>query len=316
MQHILQNKDITKEFIKELFVRANTRTVDPYSTGSPKILASFFGEPSTRTRLSFESAMWQIGGKVITAADASASSSLKKGESFKDTIATLCHYSDIIVGRFSDPTWVDVAREYATVPVISGGNGSEEHPTQALLDLYCVWQKLGRNWEDLENKKWLLCGDLKHSRTIHSLVPLLKLFNSLIYQAPDTMVEDWGSGQSYYTKFALDEKYWNDRCYTIGVPQNPSDTLLSEIDVVYMTRSQTERHETDDCPCVRRMDRFILEAERVNKMKESALILHPLPRGKELPVGVDADERAIYLKDQMSGGVQVRAALLELLLRE
>jgi aspartate carbamoyltransferase catalytic subunit len=311
MQHILQNKDITKEFIKELFVRARDFSKNGRNLGSlplpqrPKIMASFFGEPSTRTRLSFESAMWQIGGKVITAADASASSSLKKGESFKDTIASLCHYADIIVARFKDPTWVDVAREHATVPVISGGNGSEEHPTQALLDLYCVWKRSQThvrvpNWECLENKTWVLCGDLRYSRTIHSLVPLLKLFSTKIVLNPDS------------PEFDLET---DSLCGTHGYPriyQQVAEDWWSEADVMYMTRSQVERHGSDSAVG----DRMILDAERVNKMKESALILHPLPRGMELPVEVDADKRAIYLKDQMSGGVHVRAALLELLLRE
>jgi aspartate carbamoyltransferase catalytic subunit len=304
MHHILSCDDITKDFIKRLFpVAKRNQDSNARSLGHDFIMASFFGEPSTRTRLSFETAAHRLNGKVITAADASASSSIKKGETLKDTIITLGNYADVIVMRHSDPNWINIAREYSTVPVISGGNGSDQHPTQALLDMFVVWKNLQidpaiYDWESLENKKWLLCGDLKHSRTIHSLVPLLKMFNSEIFAAPDILHVD-----NRVEAFHLDD---ND-CEVV----NPND-LLDQVDVVYMTRSQKERHSgihTNE-------KRFVLTGELASQMKESALILHPLPRGNELPVEVDTNKRSMYLKDQMRGGVFVRQALLQLTIQE
>ncbi len=310
MRHVLSNEDITKDFIQKVFPLALFHDASEsrrYPVGRDFIMASFFGEPSTRTRLSFEAAAHRLGGRIVTAADASASSSIKKGESLKDTLITLGHYSDIIVMRHSDPDWINVAREHSTVPVISGGNGGDQHPTQALLDLYVIWRKYQGaiyDWNCLEGKKWLLCGDLGHSRTIRSLVPLLKMFNSQIYLAPDVV-----QTENCRVVSMLDDI---SGC-VIGDPED----CLDEIDVVYMTRSQKERHSgIHTSEKVKGLDRFILTAERAAQLKESALILHPLPRGNELPVELDADKRSVYLTDQMRGGVFVRQALLQIILQE
>ena len=188
MRHFLSVKDLSKQEIETVLAWATTveDQWDHCRSMNNKCIASFFGEPSTRTRFSFERAMHWLGGRVVTAADASSSSSLTKGESMKDTFRTLGQYADLIVMRHKDETWPDAARKYSRVPVINAGSGTGEHPTQALLDLHTMRQQFG----NLDGLKVMLCGDLLNGRTVHSLANLLSLYGCKIVLCPSQLTND------------------------------------------------------------------------------------------------------------------------------
>jgi len=250
---------------------------------SNKTMASFFGEASTRTRLSFESAMLWLGGKVITAADASASSSLRKGETIRDTFYTLSQYSDVIVFRHPDQNWIHEVNA-ATVPIINAGNGSDEHPTQAMLDMLTIHKEFGRT----DNLKVLFCGDLKNSRTIRSLVQLLELYeNNEIVFCP-------AKCENY--DFKYQEEFGN-------YIENIEDRL--DVDVIYMTRIQDERFGD-----VGEIKYPILTKNLVKKLSNNARILHPLPRRSEIDTDVDEDSRAVFKDKQIRNGLYIRIAIL------
>lgn len=253
---------------------------------SNKVMTCFFGEPSTRTRLSFERAMLWLGGKVITAADASSSSSMRKGESIRDTFYTLSQYCDVIVFRHPDQSWIDYA-DASSVPIINAGNGPDEHPTQALLDLYTIQKEFKRT----KNLKVLFCGDLRNSRTIRSLIHLLNLYeNNEIFFCPARC-------NNYNFQYDGEGNY-------IEIEN------IEDMDVVYMTRIQDERFGQ-----IGEIEKPILTREIVKKMKPEARILHPLPRRDEIHIDVDFDEnRAIYKDKQIRNGIYIRAAILKELL--
>lgn len=255
-----------------------------------KTMASFFGEASTRTRISFETAMHWLGGKVVTAADASASSSLRKGETIRDTLYTLSQYSDVIVFRHPDEKWIEEV-DASKVPVVNAGNGSDEHPTQAMLDLLTIYKQFDRT-SDL---KILFCGDLRNSRTVRSLIQLLNLYeNNKIYFCP-----------------ALHPQY-SFKYYEEGAGEyvkNISD--VPEVDVIYMTRVQDERFANID---VRQIELPILTRKLVSNLSQNAIIMHPLPRRYEIDREVDEDHRAVYKDRQIRNGLYIRIAILQELL--
>lgn len=254
-----------------------------------KILATFFYEPSTRTRLSFETAMNRLGGKVISVSDGS-SSSAKKGETVEDTMQVISGYADIIAMRSSEVGYAERATKTSLVPIINGGDGPGEHPTQSLLDLYTIKKQFGLD----KPLKVAFVGDLKYGRTVHSLQNLLRNF--------DNFSIDWVAP----VELDIQDKYFNadkDRKF-----RELSDEVLAEADIVYMTRVQQERFD-DRVQYERLKDVFILDAEKVSKMKDSAIILHPLPRVDEIATNVDGLPQAKYF-EQARNGVPVRMALI------
>jgi aspartate carbamoyltransferase catalytic subunit len=238
--------------------------------------------------------------RTLTEANAKENSSLRKGESLKDTFRTLSQYGDIIVCRHPDPCWIEDAEKWSRIPVINAGSGDGEHPTQALIDLYTIKKELGR----LEGLNVLLCGDLTHSRTVHSLIELLKLYQANVCLVPANSPGTFG-GEIIYD---LPQKY-HDKKYRLHPWLDTVDIFLGEMDIVYMTRIQKERHWQQAL-----YRYFKLTPENVKLMRQESAILHPLPRGSEIDEGVDEDPRAAYHERQVKNGLYLRVALLKILL--
>ena len=302
-KNLLTCKDLSKEQIYDLFVNTEHIATNPSDRRSQSIdckdesihfvnqniiLVNAFFEPSTRTSLSFECAVGRLGGKTISFnKDAS---SLKKGESFEDTIRTLSTYGDILVVRHPEKGMVQKAAEVSTIPVINAGDGNGEHPTQALLDLYTMYQKWGEDlFTDNFNKKILFIGDIKNSRTIHSLLDLLKLF--------PTIETDFLP----YEGLSLDDNT-NSRSSLNSID-------FSSFDVIYCTRLQKERESRDNL----RVD-FVVDNEFLKKLNDDCMIMHPLPRNNEINPEIDNDKRVYYFK-QMENGVIVRKNLIKKILK-
>lgn len=256
------------------------------------VVATLFYEPSTRTRLSFESAINRLGGRVIGFSEAS-SSSVSKGESLKDTILTVSNYSDLIVMRHPLEGSAKYASEIAPVPVINAGDGAHQHPTQTLLDLYSILKTQG----SLENLNICLVGDLKYGRTVHSLLMAMSHFNPVFnfiapkeLQLPDeykTFLDQ--KGIKYYEHRDLDEN-------------------LKYADIIYMTRVQRERF-ADPVEYEKVKNVYILRNEMLNGTKENMRILHPLPRVNEINIDVDTNPKAYYFTQALNG-VYTRMAII------
>jgi len=266
---------------------------------SGKILATIFYEPSTRTRLSFEAAMLRLGGRVITVADA-ATSSVAKGESLADTIRTVAGYADLIVLRHPKEGAAKLAAMYSPVPLINGGDGAREHPTQTLTDLFTIKRYKGR----LEGLTVAFCGDLRYGRTVHSLIRALALREGIRFilispaelRLPRAIVEE-----ILETNPGLEL-----------VETEDLEVGLSEADVLYMTRIQKERFFNEE-DYIRLRDSYILTRRKLEGAKENLLVMHPLPRVTEITHDVDEDPRAIYFQ-QARNGMFVRMALIASLL--
>lgn len=259
-----------------------------------KIIACVFFEPSTRTRLSFETAALKLGAKIISVENAQESSSVFKGETIEDTTRILCSYADIIVMRHPKEGTAEKAASVATKPIINAGDGSNQHPSQAFLDLYTIKKEHGH----LDNLKIAFVGDLLHSRTLHSLVPLLMMYpnNTFYFISP--------------LELSLSKEYKNELIKK-GVIFKEMHSLkegLSDADVLYMTRVQKERFEKlEDYEQVK--DLFLLKVEDLKNMKKKSIIMHPLPRVNEIDPQIDADPRAAYFR-QAQNGLYIRMALL------
>ena len=256
------------------------------------VIASLFFEPSTRTRLSFESAISMLGGRIVGFSDAS-NSSVKKGESLKDTILTVSNYSDLIVMRHPVEGSARFASEVGTVPVINAGDGANQHPTQCLLDLYSIRKTQG----SLENLHVAFVGDLKYGRTVHSLVMALCHFNATFHLVSPTSLK-LPSAVKRYIKEANLEYYQ----YTDLVD------VIPHVDVLYMTRIQRERFP-DPLEYEKVKNCFILDNSMLHNAKDNLRILHPLPRVNEIHENVDDNPKAYYFQ-QAQNGVFVRQALV------
>ncbi len=256
------------------------------------VIASLFFEPSTRTRLSFESAVSMLGGKVIGFADAS-SSSVKKGESLKDTIKTVANYSDLIVMRHPVEGSARYASEVSSVPVINAGDGANQHPTQTLLDMYSI-RKTQKKLTDLNVA---FVGDLKYGRTVHSLVIALCQFNCTFH-----LVSPLELKLPSYVKIHIKETKLNYHQYT-GLEE-----VIPKVDVIYMTRIQKERF-SDPMEYEKVKNAYILKDSMLAGSKDNLKILHPLPRVNEINEDVDDNKKAYYF-EQALNGVYVRQALL------
>lgn len=256
------------------------------------VIASLFFEPSTRTRLSFESAVNMLGGRVIGFADASVSST-SKGESLKDSILTVCNYSDLIIMRHPVEGSARFASEVATVPVINAGDGANQHPTQCLLDLYSIRKTQGT----LDNLKIAFVGDLKYGRTVHSLVQAMTNFNCTFHLVSPQELKLPSSVKYYIKNENLDYHQHTDLM-----------EIVPEVDIIYMTRIQRERF-ADPLEYEKVKNSFVLKNDMLQNAKENMRILHPLPRVNEINEDVDSNPRAYYFPQALNG-VYVRQALL------
>ena len=282
--------NISEEMLQSIVNR------DKLNICNGKILATLFYEPSTRTRLSFESAMIRLGGSVIGFSGIE-SSSVSKGESLSDTIRTVASYSDIIAIRHPSEGAARVAAEYSKVPVINAGDGGHQHPTQTLLDLFTIKKKK----DTIKSLNIMLAGDLKFGRTTHSLALALARFGvNLFFSSPP------GLEMPDYIIRTLKEEY--------GINSYISNDIrdyINEVDVIYMTRVQRER--LVEAEYLKYRGSYILTKQILKEMKKDAIIMHPLPRVDEISKDVDLDSRAVYF-EQAFFGVPVRMALISILL--
>lgn len=256
------------------------------------VIASLFFEPSTRTRLSFESAVQYLGGSIIGFASADTSS-VRKGESLKDTILTVSNYSDLIVMRNPLDGSARFASEVSPVPIINAGDGANQHPTQCLLDLYSIQKTQGT----LDNLHIALVGDLKYGRTVHSLVQALSLFNTTFHLVSPELLKLPSAVKTYIKKAGLEYYQYTDL----------SD-VMEIADIIYMTRVQQERFP-DPLDYEKVKNAYILENSMLENSKENLRILHPLPRVNEISEDVDDNPKAYYFQ-QARNGVYVRQALI------
>ena len=300
MRHLMNPLDFSVEELNNLFDLANDIEKDPTKYAHAcegKKLATCFYEPSTRTRLSFEAAMLNLGGKVLGFSDA-GSSSASKGESVSDTIRIISCYADICAMRHPKEGAPMVAASHSGIPVINAGDGGHQHPTQTLTDLLTIRSLKGR----LSNFTIGLCGDLKFGRTVHSLINALIRYPDIRFvfiSPPELKVPDYITDMLTEKGIAFEE--------VIRLEDS-----MPQLDLLYMTRVQKERFFNEE-DYVRLKDFYILNKEKLEAAKPDMLILHPLPRVNEISVEVDEDPRAVYFK-QAQYGVYVRMALILTLL--
>lgn len=300
MRHLLSPEDFTVQELDQLFDLAADieHNMDRYAhVCDGRILATCFYEPSTRTRLSFESAMHRLGGSVLGFADAS-NSSAAKGESVADTIRVVSCYSDICAIRHPKEGAAAVAAQFSRIPVINAGDGGHQHPTQTLTDLLTIRSLKGR----LSELSIGLCGDLKFGRTVHSLIHAMSRYANIRFyfiSPPELRVPD----------------YITDKLREMNIPFEEVirlEDVLGDLDLLYMTRVQKERFFNEE-DYVRLKDFYILDEEKMRLAREDMQILHPLPRVNEISVELDKDPRAAYFR-QVQYGVYVRMALIMTLL--
>ena len=303
MRHLIDILDFSPEELQELMDTANDIIADPAKYSEVcrgKKLATLFFEPSTRTRLSFEAAMIELGGSVLGFSEAQ-SSSAAKGESVADTAKVISCYADIIAMRHPKEGAPLVAAANASVPVINAGDGGHNHPTQTLADLLTIYREKGR----LDHMAIGLCGDLKFGRTVHSLITAMSRYEGLqfVLISPEEL-----KLPSYVKKEVLRAK---------GIPYAQTTDLegaMPELDILYMTRVQRERFFNEE-DYLRLKDSYILTPDKLKNAKSDLSILHPLPRVNEISVAIDDDPRACYFK-QVLYGKYMRMALILKLLKE
>ena len=301
MKHLISPLDLSVSELKEILDLAGDIILDPKKYANVchgKKLATLFYEPSTRTRLSFEAAMLNLGGSVLGFSSAD-SSSAAKGESVADTIRVISSYADICAMRHPKEGAPLVASIYSSIPVINAGDGGHNHPTQTLTDLLTIQTLKGR----LNNLTVGFCGDLKFGRTVHSLINALVRYENInfVLISPDEL-----KIPTYLREEVLDANH---------VPYKEVKVLeevMPQLDLLYMTRVQKERFFNEE-DYIRLKDSFILDAKKMEYAKKDMLVLHPLPRVNEIATEVDKDPRAVYFK-QAEFGVYVRMALIMKLL--
>lgn len=292
MKHVLSAKQYNRESLEELFKLTDDIKNNPHKYSKKldgKIVAVMFYEPSTRTRMSFQTAVLRLGGQVIATENATSNSSGRKGESLQDTVKILQGYADAIVIRHSSDTMPEEASQVAKVPILNGGAGKGEHPTQALLDVYTIREYRG----NVDNLKIAVLGDLLNGRTIHSLLRLVSLYDN---------VEVYGLSKEC---FALPQEYI-DMLAERGIEYkkcNSFDDIPKDVDVLYHTRIQSERFEGDFG-----REEFIINKESLSKFSDHTIVLHPLPRNEEISTDIDDDPRAMYFK-QAHNGLYIRMGL-------
>ena len=292
-KHLVSITDYSKEEIFKILDLAAEFEKNPnQNLLDNKVVATLFFEPSTRTRLSFESAISRLGGKYIGFTDAN-SSSVSKGESLKDTIMTVANYSDLIVMRHPIEGSARWASEVSRVPIVNAGDGANQHPTQTLLDLYSIRKTQGT----LENLNIYFVGDLKYGRTVHSLLQAMSMFNTTFnFISP----EELRMPDEY--KLFLDKKglkYYEHRDFS---------DIISHADIIYMTRIQRERF-SDPMEYEKTKNSYVLKNKMLENTKPNMKVLHPLPRVNEIHTNVDENEKAYYFTQALNG-VYTRQAII------
>lgn len=303
-RNVLAVRQFDRAQLDSLFARADEMRIIADAGGSNrlsgKILATLFFEPSTRTRLSFESAMTRLGGSVLTAENAIETSSWVKGETIEDTARIVEAYADAIVMRHPQAGVPSRAADVINIPVINAGDGAREHPTQALLDLYTIGHELGR----VDDLRIALVGDLKYGRAPRSLALLLIQASGieLIFISPPNV----GMGEDVKSELRAKGVRFTE--------ETDLSRVLPDVDVVYQTRIQHERFESEDEYEVAR-GKYVIDAQAMAALNPDAIVMHPLPRVDEIDPAVDKDPRAAYFR-QARNGVYVRMAILDWLLSE
>ncbi|CDA19109.1 aspartate carbamoyltransferase [Ruminococcus sp. CAG:488] len=301
MRSVISILDLSVEEIDELIARANDIIANPDKYADAcrrKKLATLFFEPSTRTRLSFEAAMYELGGNVLSMADAKSSSAVK-GESVADTVKVISCYADIIAMRHPKEGAPYVASLNASVPVINAGDGGHNHPTQTLADLLTISREKGH----FDNLTVGFCGDLKFGRTVHSLIEALARYNNVrfVLISPEEL-----KLPSYVKNDVIKAKNLE------YIQTTDLEKVMPELDVLYMTRVQKERFFNEE-DYLRLKDSYILTPDKLANAKPDLSILHPLPRVNEISVAVDKDPRACYFKQVLNGKYMRMALILKLL---
>lgn len=301
MRSVLNILDLTESEIEGLIATAQDIMANPKKYSEVlkgKKLATMFFEPSTRTRLSFEAAMYELGGNVLSMAD-SASSSASKGESVADTARTISAYADIIAMRHPKEGAPLVASMSATVPIINGGDGGHNHPTQTLADLLTIYQTKGR----FDNLTIGCCGDLKFGRTVHSLIEAMSRYKNVkfVLISPEEL-----KLPSYVKKDVIAKKGLE------YIQTTDLEAVIPDLDILYMTRVQRERFFNEE-DYLRLKDSYILTPEKLVTAKADLSIMHPLPRVNEISVEIDKDPRAQYFNQVLYGKYMRMALILKLL---
>ena len=301
--HVIEAQQFSREVMKGIFDRTREmeQVVSHYGSNilNRRIMATLFYEPSTRTRLSFEAAMYRLGGEVITTESAREFSSAAKGETLEDTIRIVEGYADVIVLRHYESGSAQRAADVAGVPIINAGDGPGQHPTQALLDVYTIQKEIGR----LDGIRVALVGDLANGRTARSLAYLLTKYEDvkLYFVAPD-MVRMKDDIKAYLAEHGV-----------AFVEEEDLMKVMADVDVVYQTRIQRERFgdRIADYEAVR--GKYIIDPAAMVMLSDDAIVMHPLPRVDEIDPAVDKDPRAAYFR-QAHNGVYIRMALLQMVL--
>ncbi len=301
MKSVIDIRDLSTQDIEQLLATALDIIADPEKYSQKcrgKKLATLFFEPSTRTRLSFEAAMYELGGHVLGVSEAQ-SSSASKGESVADTVRVVSCYADIIAMRHPKEGAPLVAAMNASVPVINAGDGGHNHPTQTLADLLTIWREKGR----LDNLVIGLCGDLKFGRTVHSLIAAMSRYSNVkfVLISPEEL-----RLPGYIRKDVMEKN---------GMPFEETTDLVAampSLDVLYMTRVQKERF-FNEADYVRLKDSYVLTPDKLKGAKEDMCIMHPLPRVNEISVAVDKDPRAAYFRQVLNGKYMRMALIMKLL---
>ena len=301
MKHLIDILDLSVEEINELIRVADDIIANPVKYREAckyKTLATLFFEPSTRTRLSFESAMLGLGGNVLGFSD-SNSSSAKKGESVADTVAVVSGYADIIAMRHPKEGAPMVASMHSLIPIINAGDGGHFHPTQTLTDLLTIHHEKGR----FEGLTVGLCGDLKFGRTVHSLIEAMSRYQGVkfVLISPEELKLPGFVKQTYIKEKGIEY-----------VQSTSLEEVMPELDILYMTRVQRERFFNEE-DYLRLKDSYILTPEKLKNAKEDMIVMHPLPRVNEIDTRVDVDPRACYFRQAYYGKFIRMALILKLL---
>ena len=301
--HIVEAQQFDTELLSDIFAVAQEmeQVVQHYGSNilSRRVMATLFYEPSTRTRLSFESAMTRLGGGVLTTENAREFSSAAKGETIEDTIRVIAGYADVVVMRHFESGASKRAAAVSSVPIINAGDGAGQHPTQALLDMYTIQREIGR----LDDISIAMVGDLANGRTVRSLCYLLTKFkNPKIYFIAPGLVRMKDDIKEYLQRYEVDFEEEEDL-----------HAVASKVDVIYQTRIQKERFGDRIADYEQARGKYIINKSVMDCLQEHAVVLHPLPRVDEIDSEVDGDPRAAYFR-QAHNGLYVRMALLRMLL--
>ena len=296
LKNLVEAQQLDVDTIFLLFSMADKFKKSVKKPLTKKILTTLFYEPSTRTRLSFESAMLRLGGNVISTENAKEFSSAVKGESLEDTIRVVSKYTDIIILRHYTGGSAEIAASVSTIPVINAGDGMEQHPTQALLDIYTIWNEIGR----LNNIKIAMVGDLRYGRTVRSLCYLLGKFEGIeiIFISPKHLsIKD-------------DIKDYLKRHKVVFREEDELGNVLPEADIIYMTRIQKERMTEAEYEKAKGVYR--ITQDNLNLIKPNARVLHPLPHTEEinLPIQIEQSDKRIAYFRQVENGLYIRMALI------